>query len=255
MAAAYCCGTTDNLTSALLGEVLLQVPLAATDWPGNNSRRACAGPAHHQRPYAQGESSAAAVVSEVRKSDADLTRMMQEPPAVEDLLENNDDAPIIRMLNALLTRATRRRSTYRAPRRTSSGTSPGRLARCPRWCSQPRAYAALISRLKIMCDLDIAEKRLPQDGRISLRIGTQTVDVRVPLPSAQRRARCCACWTSRKASWSLKSNCGHAGAAGAETLRHLIANRTASSWSPDRPAQARPPRCAAQRLDAGSNTS
>ena len=46
-------------------------------------------------------------------------------------------------------------------------------------------HAALISRLKIMADLDIAEKRLPQDGRISLRIGTRAVDVRVStLPSA-----------------------------------------------------------------------
>jgi general secretion pathway protein E len=54
-------------------------------------------------------------------------------------------------------------------------------------------HAALISRLKIMAELDIAEKRLPQDGRISLRLGTRAVDVRVQLP-AQRawRARCVA---------------------------------------------------------------
>ena len=56
--------------------------------------------------YAQADSNAAAVVSEV-ESDADLTRMMQELPAVEDLLEAADDAPIIRMLNALLTQAAR----------------------------------------------------------------------------------------------------------------------------------------------------
>ena len=56
--------------------------------------------------YAQGESSAATVVSEV-ESDADLTRMMQDLPAIEDLLETADDAPIIRMLNALLTQAAR----------------------------------------------------------------------------------------------------------------------------------------------------
>jgi general secretion pathway protein E len=56
--------------------------------------------------YAQGESSAAAVVSEVQ-GDADLSRMMQELPAIEDLLETADDAPIIRMLNALLTQAAR----------------------------------------------------------------------------------------------------------------------------------------------------
>ena len=49
--------------------------------------------------YAQGESSAAAVVSEV-EGEADLTRMMQDLPAIEDLLETSDDAPIIRMLNA-----------------------------------------------------------------------------------------------------------------------------------------------------------
>ena len=56
--------------------------------------------------YSQSESSAAAVVSEV-ESDADLSRIMQELPAVEDLLESADDAPIIRMLNALLTQAAR----------------------------------------------------------------------------------------------------------------------------------------------------
>jgi general secretion pathway protein E len=49
--------------------------------------------------YAQGESSAAAVVSEV-ESDADLSRMMQDLPAIEDSAGNSDDAPIIRMLNA-----------------------------------------------------------------------------------------------------------------------------------------------------------
>ena len=56
--------------------------------------------------YARGESSAATVVSEV-ESDADLSRIMQELPAIADLLENSDDAPIIRMLNALLTQAAR----------------------------------------------------------------------------------------------------------------------------------------------------
>jgi general secretion pathway protein E len=46
-------------------------------------------------------------------------------------------------------------------------------------------HAALISRLKIMAELDISEKRLPQDGRISLRIGGRAIDVRVStLPSA-----------------------------------------------------------------------
>jgi type II secretory ATPase GspE/PulE/Tfp pilus assembly ATPase PilB-like protein len=56
--------------------------------------------------YAGGESSAAAVIGEV-ESGVDLSRMMQDLPAVEDLLEAADDAPIIRMLNALLTQAAK----------------------------------------------------------------------------------------------------------------------------------------------------
>ncbi|MFM7331982.1 MAG: GspE/PulE family protein [Brachymonas sp.] len=137
--------------------------------------------------YAQGESNAAAVVSEVQ-SDADLSRIMQELPAVEDLLENADDAPIIRMLNALLTQAARDGASdihIEPYERTSSVRF--RVDGTLREVVQPNRalHAALISRLKIMAELDIAEKRLPQDGRISLRIGTRAMDVRVStLPSA-----------------------------------------------------------------------
>jgi len=137
--------------------------------------------------YAQGESSAATVVSEVQ-NDADLTRMMQELPAVEDLLEASDDAPIIRMLNALLTQAARDGASdihIEAYERHSSVRF--RVDGALREVVQPNRalHAALISRLKIMAELDIAEKRLPQDGRISLRIGTRAVDVRVStIPSA-----------------------------------------------------------------------
>ena len=137
--------------------------------------------------YAQGESSAAAVVSEV-ESDADLSRIMQELPAVEDLLESADDAPIIRMLNALLTQAVRDGASdiHIEPYERHSAVR-FRVDGSLRNVVQPNRalHAALISRLKIMAELDIAEKRLPQDGRISLRIGTLAVDVRVStLPSA-----------------------------------------------------------------------
>lgn len=137
--------------------------------------------------YAQGESSAAAVVSEV-ESDADLSRMMQDLPAIEDLLETSDDAPIIRMLNALLTQAARDGASdiHIEPYERHSSVR-FRIDGSLREVVQPNRalHAALISRLKIMADLDIAERRLPQDGRISLRIGTRAVDVRVStLPSA-----------------------------------------------------------------------
>jgi general secretion pathway protein E len=137
--------------------------------------------------YSQGESNAAAVVSEV-ESDADLSRMMQELPAVEDLLEAADDAPIIRMLNALLTQAARDGASdiHIEPYERLSSVR-FRVDGSLREVVQPNRalHAALISRLKIMAELDIAEKRLPQDGRISLRIGQRAIDVRVStLPSA-----------------------------------------------------------------------
>ncbi len=137
--------------------------------------------------YAQVDSNAAAVVSEV-ESDSDLTRMMQELPAVEDLLEAADDAPIIRMLNALLTQAARDGASdiHIEPYERHSSVR-FRVDGTLREVVQPNRalHAALISRLKIMAELDIAEKRLPQDGRISLRLGQRAIDVRVStLPSA-----------------------------------------------------------------------
>ncbi len=137
--------------------------------------------------YAHAESSAAVVASEVQE-DADLTRMMQELPAVEDLLETADDAPIIRLLNALLTQAARDGASdiHIEPYERHSSVR-FRVDGDLREVVQPHRalHAALISRLKIMADLDIAEKRLPQDGRISLRLGQRAIDVRVStLPSA-----------------------------------------------------------------------
>ncbi len=165
-----------------LGEVVRKYPVKAFEPlpPDQLAQRISAA-------YAQGESNAAAVVSEVQ-GDADLSRMMQELPAVEDLLESAGDAPIIRMLNALLTQAARDGASdihIEPYERTSSVRF--RIDGTLREVVQPNRalHAALISRLKIMADLDIAEKRLPQDGRISLRIGTRAVDVRVStLPSA-----------------------------------------------------------------------
>ncbi|MBP8780784.1 MAG: Flp pilus assembly complex ATPase component TadA [Alicycliphilus sp.] len=137
--------------------------------------------------YAQSESSAATVVSEVEE-EADLSRMMQELPAVEDLLESAGDAPIIRMLNALLTQAVRDGASdiHIEPYERHSSVR-FRVDGSLREVVQPNRalHAALISRLKIMADLDISEKRLPQDGRISLRLGTRAIDVRVStLPNA-----------------------------------------------------------------------
>ena len=165
-----------------LSEILRLHPLLDLQWEDAEGLRQRISSA-----YSQGESSAAAVVSEVQ-SDADLSRMMQELPAIEDLLETADDAPIIRMLNALLTQAARDGASdiHIEPFERHSSVR-FRVDGTLREVVQPNRalHAALISRLKIMAELDISEKRLPQDGRISLRIGTRAVDVRVStLPSA-----------------------------------------------------------------------
>ena len=131
--------------------------------------------------YSNQQTNAAAVADEVA-GDLDLDQMMQDIPAVEDLLETEDDAPIIRMINALLTQASRDGAsdihieafeTHSAVRFRVDGTLRDVL--------QPRRelHSALVSRIKIMASLDIAEKRLPQDGRITLRIGGKPMDVRV----------------------------------------------------------------------------
>ncbi len=137
--------------------------------------------------YANADSSAATVLNQVEK-DTDLHRMMQELPAIEDLLEASDDAPIIRILNVLLTQAVRDGASdiHIEPYERNSSVR-FRIDGSLREVVQPNRalHSALISRLKIMAELDIAERRMPQDGRISLRIGTRSIDVRVStLPSA-----------------------------------------------------------------------
>jgi general secretion pathway protein E len=120
-----------------------------------------------QAAYAGAGGSAAAVVGEV-ESAVDLSRMMQDLPAVEDLLEAANDAPIIRMLNALLTQAAKDGASdiHIEPYERNSSVR-FRVDGTLREVVQPNRalHAALISRLKIMAELDIAEKRLPQDGR------------------------------------------------------------------------------------------
>ena len=173
---------TDTASTSALGEVLR---LHAVDRVECEDSASLAE--RIARVYAGGESSAATVVGEV-ESAVDLSRLLQDLPAVEDLLEAANDAPIIRMLNALLTQAAKDGASdiHIEPYERSSSVR-FRVDGTLREVVQPNRalHAALISRLKIMAELDIAEKRLPQDGRISLRIGGRAIDVRVStLPSA-----------------------------------------------------------------------
>jgi general secretion pathway protein E len=115
-------------------------------------------------------------------ADLDLTKLLQDVPAIEDLLESSDDAPVIRMINALLTQSLREgASDIHIEPFEKTSVVRFRIDGALRDVVRPRKaiHASLISRIKIMSQLDIAEKRLPQDGRITLRIGGKPVDVRV----------------------------------------------------------------------------
>ncbi len=108
-----------------------------------------------QKAYASDGSSAMQSMGDLG-DELDLTSIAQAMPEPEDLLETQDDAPIIRVDGVL------------------------------REVLEPARVIAplLVSRVKVMAKLDIAEKRLPQDGRISLRVAGRSVDVRVStLPS------------------------------------------------------------------------
>lgn len=105
-----------------------------------------------------------------------------------DLLDSNDEAPIIRFVNGLLARACKERASdiHLEPFETEliiRYRIDGVLYEILR--PPPKACATIISRLKIMAGLNIAEKRLPQDGRFRVRVAGSDIDIRVSsLPTA-----------------------------------------------------------------------
>ena len=103
-------------------------------------------------------------------------------PAIDDLRALANEAPVIRLVSMLLTEALEARASdvhleaYPDALRVRYRVD-GVLQEAP---SPPRSMApAVISRLKVMADLDIAERRTPQDGRIRLTLQNRQVDVRV----------------------------------------------------------------------------
>ncbi|SIO24306.1 type II secretion system ATPase GspE [Salinivibrio sp. ES.052] len=118
----------------------------------------------------------------------DFFSLAEELPQSEDLLESEDDAPIIKLINAMLGEAIKESASdihietfehalsirFRVDGVLREVLSPSR-----------KLAPLLVSRVKVMAKLDIAEKRVPQDGRISVRIGGRAVDVRVStMPSS-----------------------------------------------------------------------
>uniref|UniRef100_UPI00351BBDDA type II secretion system ATPase GspE n=1 Tax=Endozoicomonas sp. Mp262 TaxID=2919499 RepID=UPI00351BBDDA len=120
--------------------------------------------------------------------DLDLSSIAEAVPVTEDLLEQSDDAPVIRLINALLTEGIKEGASDIHIETFESHLIvrirvDGILREVLRL--QRMLASLLVSRIKVMARLDIAEKRIPQDGRISLKVAGKEVDVRVStLPSS-----------------------------------------------------------------------
>jgi general secretion pathway protein E len=137
--------------------------------------------------YERGMSQAMQIVDDLDQHQ-DLKELAEHLPRVADLMESEDDAPIVRLINALLTQAIRDGASdiHIEPFETRSVVRM-RIDGVLRDVLEPQQalHGVIVSRVKIMAHLDIAEKRLPQDGRITLRVGGHPVDVRVStLPTA-----------------------------------------------------------------------
>jgi len=118
----------------------------------------------------------------VQDMEEDGSAIISELEDTTDLLEDASDAPIIKLVNHIISQSIKARASdihiepyqqsfkvrYRVDGILYDLLTP------PKWI-QP----ALISRIKVMADLNIAEKRLPQDGRIEVRVGDQNIDIRV----------------------------------------------------------------------------
>jgi general secretion pathway protein E len=134
-----------------------------------------------QESYEQGSNKAMQMVDGL-DDQVDLTQVAQELQEPSDLLESDDDAPIIRFINAVLTEAVKDNASdvHIEPYENRLGVRFRIDGVLREILETRRALAPLVvSRIKVMSKLDIAEKRLPQDGRISLRIAGRAVDVRV----------------------------------------------------------------------------
>jgi len=130
----------------------------------------------------QRDSSEAKQLMEDIGNEVNLFSLAEELPQTEDLLDSEDDAPIIKLINAMLSEAIKEgASDIHIETFEKDLVIRFRIDGVLREILRPHRKLAslLVSRIKVMAQLDIAEKRLPQDGRISLLIAGRAVDVRV----------------------------------------------------------------------------
>jgi len=160
--------------------VLLRRPLCLQVAPAGQLLHAI------NRAYEQGSDSAVELMEDL--ADEGLASLAQELEEPQDLLDASDEAPVIRLVNGVLFQAVKDRASdihiepferelqirYRIDGVLYPVLNPPRVLQAP-----------ITSRIKVMAGLDIGEKRLPQDGRIRIKIAGKDVDIRVSvLPTA-----------------------------------------------------------------------
>jgi general secretion pathway protein E len=122
----------------------------------------------------------------------DLAALADSAAAVDDLLDSRDDSPVIRLINALLLQSVRDgASDIHVETQERRLIIRFRVDGVLRDVVEPKRALAplLVSRIKVMARLDIAEKRIPQDGRVTLRVGGYDIDVRVSTIPTQHGER------------------------------------------------------------------
>jgi len=142
--------------------------------------------------YATSGFSGDALAGELQDDEESLDDIAGDLPTTADLLDTDDDAPVIRLINGLIAEAVKNRGSDIHVEPFETGLSvrlrvDGVLTEV---LSLPAKVAPmLVSRIKVMARLDIAEKRIPQDGRISLTLGGRALDVRVSTLPARHGER------------------------------------------------------------------
>jgi general secretion pathway protein E len=136
--------------------------------------------------YDRSVNEAEQLVGEMEAQDLDtLAHELEEP---QDLLDADDEAPIIRLVNSLLFRAAKERASdiHVEPMERELVVRFRIDGVLQEIIKPPKRYQnSIVSRVKIMSQLNIAEKRLPQDGRIRIKLAGRDIDIRVStIPTA-----------------------------------------------------------------------
>jgi general secretion pathway protein E len=136
--------------------------------------------------YDRAQGTAESVMDDIQTTELDAVAHELEEP--RDLLDADDEAPIIRLVNSLLFQAVKDRASdiHVEPFERDVSVRLRIDGLLYDVLKPPRRYhPTIIARIKIMSGLDIAEKRLPQDGRLRFRVAGRDIDVRVSIVPTQ----------------------------------------------------------------------